>query len=57
MKEMIHVLETIKNRETIEGFIKSLDSKGCELLVNALRYTDNETESRWLEIYNDTFKY
>ena len=56
MKEVIHALETMTKTDDMENFIKRQDRIGCEFLVNALRYTDPDTESKWLEIYGNVFK-
>ena len=56
MKEVIHALETIKEREVIENFIKRQDMNGCNALINALRYTSGGTEDHWMEIYTKLFR-
>jgi hypothetical protein len=57
MREVLYVLQSIDSREVIESFIMRQDINGCVILMNTLRYTDEETESRWSQIYSELFKY
>lgn len=49
MKELILFIESIEDRKVIESMILNFDIT----LIDFLRYTNEETETRWLEIYND----
>ncbi len=57
MREITYALESIEDPYVIENFIKRQDLNGCSILVNMLSYTDRDTEQRWLNVYNELFKY
>lgn len=52
MKEIIHTLQSMKDKESIEKVISNSNA----VLFDYLRLTNEETEKRWLGIYNDMIK-
>lgn len=57
MREITYALESIEDRSVMESFIKRQDIDGCSILINVLRYTDEEVEKRWTTVYSEVFKY
>ena len=57
MKEVIHAIETISDKDVIKEFIGRQDTSGCTALLAVLPYVSDEAEGRWLRVYNEMFKY
>jgi hypothetical protein len=57
LNEIMYALESIRDQTVIENFIKQQDVNGCSNLINTLRYTKEETETHWLDVYSKLFKY
>lgn len=55
--ELIQVLSDVKESEYIINILRNMSNRDLFFLFNLLEYTDNETQDRWLNTYNQLLKF
>ncbi|MFC0559815.1 hypothetical protein [Halalkalibacter alkalisediminis] len=53
--ELVYFLQNMNDEKVIAAFIKKLDAKSLTILFQYLALTDDNTQQKWVHIYQNLF--